>query len=895
MMRKRISLLRSAFLAGNLLLGNHLAFAQLRPDERASWEKTLRVAALTDVTLNVAKRTSFFANPLPLADKLLDRPTDSLENLIGLHRTAELGLVDILKAALDAGYGESYVESEKAASPDLAFPKDVPTDAARSISRLVQGIVSTNTQIKQALAKLSPEERRELIESLPMLGLGKASYKVEFVTKAPSSAARVFSLLSKVDLPKIRSAAVALAGKVEVEVPILRKVARSGAKIKSATLMAGGIKVAIGGSADDLHEARDVHLCIDFGGANRYTGRYGAGIGYSAVVIDYGNGTRAEAGDATLGAGILGVGIARFEGAQNILRAGAVSFGCGLAGVGILKFERATSIEGRTLTLGAGLAGIGLVVAGKENDRLRCAYRGLGVGLPQGLGWVVNLGGDDSYFGTSSQSLKGRSGRVRSDSLAFSGGFSEVGAPFAGGMGLVSDLAGDDRYESGDRSLSFAEYGGATSLFDEGGDDIYQGGDSSIAVAHEEASAYLHDLSGSDLYLAPEGHSIVRAGESSNAILFDRAGEDRYVGSPSAVKTVAPVATEILFDAKGSNLFTFPFPETSFGVLPGLSIWHLPGGPNLFGSGVSEALEVRTSDGSITAVTGDGSSEPSASEPSPLAGSTDELWETALDPFSTQSARAVRGLIAIGKGTLSYWNADRLSRLTIEDAPVIALVVRQTQGSLPALAATASAEVKRAWLYACAVAQLDSEAFSKVLGELQSNDLSVPLVLRSVAAMGRPASSETIAPLAIQPNPAISRWAARALLQGLQRQTDSGTLATFEALLKSPDLLTRRIACRYFGAATSKGIEIGKRMVSSNSVQEATAGIELLSAIGTPEALRFAATGLNLTDPVAKITAMHAIRGRVPEAYRSRVLELARDQDPIVSAVAKSLTWNGKE
>jgi len=895
MKQKGISTLGSVLFAAGLACTAAFSSAQLRPDERAGWERTLRVAVLTDVTANVPKRTGFFAGSLPLADKLLDRPTDSLENLIGLHRTAESGLVEILKAALDAGYGENVTEPERIVAPDLALPKDVPADASRSISRLVQAIVTTNTQIKQALAKLSPEERRELIESLPMLGLGKANYKVEFVTRVPSTPSRVFSLLSKVDLPKIRSAAVSLAGKVEVELPILRKVARSGSKIKSTTLLAGGIKVAIGGTGDDVHAQRDVHLCVDFGGANRYTGRYGAGIGYTGLLLDFGNGTRADAGDATLGAGILGVGIARFDGAQNVLRAGSVSLGCGLAGVGILKFERATSIEGRALTLGTGLAGMGLVVAGKESDRLRCAYRGLGVGLPLGIGWVVNPGGDDAYFGTSSQSLKGASGKVRSDAIGFASGISRVGSPFAGGIGLLTDLAGDDKYESGDRSISYAEFGGATSIFDESGDDNYQAGESAIVTANEEASAYLHDLGGSDLYLAPSGNSIVSAGESSNAILFDRAGDDRYIGSPSVVKTVSPSATEILFDPKGSNLLTFPFPETSFGVLPGLSLWHLPGGPNLFGSGISEALEVRTSDGSITAITGDGSSDAGAAETAPLAGSTEELWETALDPFSSQAARATRGLTAVGKGTLNYWNADRLSRLTLEDASVVALVARQTQGSLPALAEAAPSEAKRAWVYAMGTAQQESEAVSKALSDLQANDLDIPLVLRAVVALGKPRSSESIAPLAIQPNPAISRWAARGLFAGLQRQTDSGTLATFEALLKSPDLLTRRIACRYFSVAPTKGIEIGKRMISSNSVQESTTGIELLSAIGNPEALRFAATGLNLTDPTAKITALHAIRGRVPEAYRSRVLELARDQDPVISSVAKSLTWNGKE
>lgn len=895
MKKQRMKTIGFVGLATSLLLGASLTPAQLRPDERAGWERTLRVAGLTDVTANVAKRTGFFANSLPLADKLLDKPLDSLENLIGLHRTAELGLVETLKSALDAGFGETYTEPEKIVSTDLVFPKDIPADAARSISRLVQAIATTNVQIKQALSKLSPEERRELIESLPMMGLGKAPFKVEFVTRPPSSPSRVFSLLSRVDLPKIRSAAVALVSKIELENPILRKVARSGAKIKSTTLLSGGIKIAIGGTGEDLHAEKDVHLCVDFGGSNRYTGRYGAGIGYAGVLLDFGNGTRAEAGDATLGAGILGVGIARFDGAQNVLRAGSVTFGCGLAGVGILKFERATSIEGRALTLGTGLAGIGLVAAGKESDRMRCAFRGLGVGLPQGIGWVVNLGGDDSYFGSSSQSAKGSTSRVRSDAIGFSSGISNVGSPFAGGIGLVTDLSGDDKYEAGDRSVSFAEFGGATSIFDEGGDDNYQAGENSIATSKEEASAYLHDLGGSDLYLAPDGNSIVSAGESSNAILFDRAGNDRYIGSPSAVKAVAPIATEVLFDARGSNLLTFPFPESSFGSLPGLMVWHLAGGPNLFGSGVSEALEVRTSDGSVTAITGDGSSETGATETAPLAGSTEELWETALDPFSAQAPRAARGLIAIGKGTLAYWNANRLSRLSLDDAFVVALVVRQTQGTLPALPESATGEAKRAWAYAMGVIQQETEPLVKILSDLQSNDLDIPLLLRAVTALAKPATSENIAPLAIQPNAPVSRWAARALLSGLQRQTDTGTLATFEALLKSPDLLTRRLACRYFTVAAAKGVEIGKRMIASNSLQESTTGIELLGAIGTPEAVRFAATGLNLTDPAAKIAAMHAIRGRVPEAYRSRVLELARDQDPVVSSVAKSLTWNGKE
>ena len=127
---------------------------------------------------------------------------------------------------------------------------------------------------------------------------------------------------------------------------------------------------------------------------------------------------------------------------------------------------------------------------------------------------VVDLGGDDEYFG-----------RIGTPNLA--GVVAGNGTGLLRPVATVIDLGGNDTYDAAglDGAIACGLFG-IGAIFDLGGNDRYTGADASIARALY-GTALLVDRAGDDTYTTSGFHTQAAA-HCAVALLIDQAGDDRY-------------------------------------------------------------------------------------------------------------------------------------------------------------------------------------------------------------------------------------------------------------------------------------------------------------------------------------------------------------------------------
>jgi len=319
-----------------------------------------------------------------------------------------------------------------------------------------------------------------------------------------------------------------------------------------------GFGIVIAGTGDDVHDLREdaPAILIDLGGDDRYIAPARATPDRPlAVVIDLsGNDTYGAGESLSCGAALFGVAILWDMGeGSDVYRSGHCSQGCGVFGVGILIDEGGDDIYDCGDTgQGAGAWGIGLLLdRGEGNDRFHADLFGQGFGYVGGFGLLHNEKGQDVYeAGGVHLHYPLFNDRYQSLSQGFAMGM----RPYAsGGIGLLVDDAGNDRYACdiyGQGAAYWFSYG---ALVDKAGNDTYtlgqygQGGGIHLAVG------CLLDLAGQDLYYNMHGVGTGGAHDWAVGILVDRAGDDYYAGSGGTLGGALTNSFALLLDAAGND------------------------------------------------------------------------------------------------------------------------------------------------------------------------------------------------------------------------------------------------------------------------------------------------------------------------------------------------------
>jgi hypothetical protein len=304
---------------------------------------------------------------------------------------------------------------------------------------------------------------------------------------------------------------------------------------------------------------------------------------------------------ARQGAGVLGVGLQFDFGNENdTYRSLAVSQGLGVLGVGVSWNQGGDdSYTTEGLSQGAAAWGIGLLLDGAGNDSYTTYTEGQGFGFTQGFGAIVDASGDDTYWSDPGEPTLGGDPIYPSAQLpgppnsAIAGNFTMTqgggmglrsdspfaGHQFPGGMGVLRDAAGNDKYSTGVFGQASAFAMGMGFLLDGAGDDKYEGLWYVQASAAHTGISYFDDAAGADQYNPKypiQATSIGVGHDCSASVHYDEGGDDRYRGGDLSIGGGNAAGVGIFVNAGGADTFVLPtsysLGGTGFDYNPGIPV-----------------------------------------------------------------------------------------------------------------------------------------------------------------------------------------------------------------------------------------------------------------------------------------------------------------------------------
>jgi len=330
--------------------------------------------------------------------------------------------------------------------------------------------------------------------------------------------------------------------------------------------------VRIHGGGQDALNGDDAFLVVDLGGDDLHSGATAAPVpGRSlAAVLDLGGDDVYIAGEtAAQGAGLAAVGVLLDVAGNDRYHAIQCAQGFGQIGFGLLAdLDGDDSYVARYAGQGAAILGVGLLLEAAGADSYSIQSDGQGFGGAGGVGTLADRAGDDRYQAVRDPAVTQRPSYHSEERIAVSNaqgvgigrrGDGADGHSWAGGLGQLIDVEGNDSYTAGNWAMGTGYWFGTGILHDAAGNDTYRGvvwsqgsgahfcigalideagddrhlveedGRSSLAFGHDFTVALLVDIAGDDEYTTTGdglGYSINR----SVAMLLDGAGDDHYTG-----------------------------------------------------------------------------------------------------------------------------------------------------------------------------------------------------------------------------------------------------------------------------------------------------------------------------------------------------------------------------
>jgi len=339
-----------------------------------------------------------------------------------------------------------------------------------------------------------------------------------------------------------------------------------------------------GGNPHEI-EADNCLLIVEFGGNDTYHGAIAATSrpdhGLSVVIDMDGNDIYdpERPGIPSCGAGILGVGLLYDARGSDQYRGKVFSQGAGFLGMGVLfDKEGDDDYQAETSSQGAGYFGFGLAIDAQGDDKYYLYGDGQGMGgVGGGVGCLADYSGNDIYKAEPSAEVVNR-GDYHSDfkinvNNAQGAGFGRRGDgsdghSWAGGVGAIVDILGDDRYISGNWSLGCGYWFGTGICYDGEGDDDYRSVYFTQASGAHFCNGVLVDESGDDRHLLYEtaGAALGFGWDYTNALFVDRGGDDIYEAKIISYGLSQIRSFALFFDMDGADSYLYNKGQQGFGA-----------------------------------------------------------------------------------------------------------------------------------------------------------------------------------------------------------------------------------------------------------------------------------------------------------------------------------------
>jgi hypothetical protein len=431
----------------------------------------------------------------------------------------------------------------------------LPPEVSSELGRLVLNIVEAHSFARLAFRKVDADDR---IAAAQRIDLGRESVDalefspaVDDVAKSWDEASlwyaglkcvdaldRARRALSKLDLARVPS--------FEWETPL------------------GWIRVL--GPGDDTIDATGALLIVDLGGNDNYSGPVGANspVRLLGLCLDLAGNDTYAGGRATQGAGLCGVGVLLDASGDDRYEAEQYAQGVGQFGLGaLLDLGGDDHYRARWSAQGCAYFGVGILGDLDGKDRYDLHADGQGFGGVGGVGILVDAAGDDVYVAEPDATKSGRPSYHSDLKITVSNaqgcamgrrGDGSDGHSWAGGLGALIDISGNDRYTSGNWSMGTGYWFGTGLLFDGAGDDSYTGHVWSMGTGAHFCIGVFLDEGGNDTRVADRA-SMAFGHDFTHALCVDLGGNDSYTCAGDGIGYSINRSVAVLIDVGGDDIY----------------------------------------------------------------------------------------------------------------------------------------------------------------------------------------------------------------------------------------------------------------------------------------------------------------------------------------------------
>ncbi len=344
-------------------------------------------------------------------------------------------------------------------------------------------------------------------------------------------------------------------------------------------------RIVLAGSGKDIHRYHDAFLVIDFDGNDTYYGATGSTPSLDipvSLTLDLGGDDKYSNDDELLpsqGAAIFGAAMLLDLEGDDIYQSTRLSQGASMLGIGVLA-DMAGNDEYHMWTSGQGAAyfGVGIAIDNTGDDKYTLWGDGQGYGGVGGVGTLINRTGNDHYWcepeaanvyrpDLHSKDKKLNYSYSQGCGIGRRGDITD-GHSWAGGMGTLIDLRGDDIYESANWSMGCGYWYGMGFLYDGHGDDQYLSANWSQACGAHFCIGALIDEEGDDIH-SVTGHQSAGIGfghDYTISLLFNRGGNDTYKNRNDGLGFAINMSQVFVFDTGGNDTYITSGDRFNYGM-----------------------------------------------------------------------------------------------------------------------------------------------------------------------------------------------------------------------------------------------------------------------------------------------------------------------------------------
>jgi hypothetical protein len=353
-------------------------------------------------------------------------------------------------------------------------------------------------------------------------------------------------------------------------------------------------RIVICGTGDDTHSQNDCVISIDLGGNDIYTGGVAGASAYDlpiAIAIDCTGDDIYKNDDPSIltqGAAILGAGILIDAAGKDKYEAVKMAQGCGFFGLGIL-LDASGDDDYRLETSGQGCGyfGIGMNLDIGGNDTRYLYGDGQGYGGVGGVGVSGDYAGDDKYTAEPLESVAHRGDYHSENKINANGaqgtgmgrrGDGSDGHSWAGGLGILCDIKGSDRYYSGNWTLGCGYWFGTGLVYEGEGDDVYESVYFTQASGAHYCIGAIIDEGGNDTHKLWEtaGAGIAFGWDYTIAMMYDRGGNDHYEAKIISLGCAQIRSDAFLIDIGGDDSYQLQGGQQGFGAATYQASYDIP-------------------------------------------------------------------------------------------------------------------------------------------------------------------------------------------------------------------------------------------------------------------------------------------------------------------------------